>query len=418
MRGVLRTTAVALATGGAALASAAAAAAVPVVDGEFPLPAGQTVGANNEITQGPDGNMWVTSENNAVVRFAPDGTPTAFPIANTPAGITAGPDNNLWVTTTIGVIKVDPATGTDTAYDVDLANGAGIVGGPDGNLWAVGGDELVRFSPADPSGTNTNTIIAGMSGKGMSVGTDGLLWIADGAGRVISATAADAPAPTPYDVGFGPQDVAGGANAQVAWANPLSSPHQVGLLTPGGTPQPIPIDTSDPFGIVFGQDGAYWVARGSTDDLLRLTVDGQTSTLGGFSPSGNVGPRKLATGPNNTLWVTLDTQEAVARVSGVKAGGGASPEPDTTIDKKPKRKLKTKKRRAKAKFRFSSSDPAATFECKLERKRKPSAFRACSSPKKYKLKPGKYRFQVRAVATGVTDPTPARHRFKVVRKRA
>jgi hypothetical protein len=171
-----------------------------------------------------------------------------------------------------------------------------------------------------------------------------------------------------------------------------------------------------------GQDGAYWFARGSTDDLLRLTPDGQMSMLTGFSDAANVGPRKIATGPDNTLGVTLDDQEAVARVTGVEppnGGGGGGEAPDTTIDKKPKKKLKLKgnKRRVKAKFRFSSSNPAATFECKLKRKKakRKAEFKACDSPKTYKAKRGKYTFQVRAVVGDAVDATPAKAKFKIIR---
>ena len=46
-----------------------------------------------------------------------------------------------------------------------------------------------------------------------------------------------------------------------------------------------------------GADGAYWVARSSTDDLLRLRPDGTTTRLTGFSNAANVGPRKIAAPP-------------------------------------------------------------------------------------------------------------------------
>jgi streptogramin lyase len=424
-----RTIGVGIGVIGAVLLLAAPALAVPAVDGEFALPAGVTVGSNNEIVEGPDGNMWVTTEQSSVVRIKPDGTAEGpFPTTNSVQGITVGPDNNLWAASAIGVVKIPPATpASAVAFGLGaFSNGFGITTGPDGNMWVVGGDQLVRFSTADPTGSADPTPIPGMSAKGMDTGSDGLLWIADGSGRVISATAADTPVVTPYQVDGGPQDVAAGLNAQVAYANPLDSPHEVGLISPGATPQQIPLETSDPFGVVFGQDGAYWVARSSTDDLLRLAPDGTTTKLTGFSDSGNVGPRKVATGPNNTLWVTLDTQEKVARVTGVElppTGGGDT---ETTIDKGPKKKLKTAKSKAKVKFRFSSSDPAATFECKLKKpKRKgghkrPSRaaeFAACASPKKYKLKPGKYTFQVRAVAGGVADSSPSSQKFKVIRDR-
>lgn len=414
----------------AGLVVAPAAFAAPAVDGEFAVPGG--VGSNNELVQGPDGNMWVTRENdNGVARITPNGVVTPFPTTNTAHGITVGPDNNLWVTTATGVAKIDPATGAQLdAYDVGFAvAGAGITTGPDGNLWAVAGDRLVRFSAADPAGTDTPTTVAGMSGKGMDTGTDGLLWIADGSGRVISATAADIPVVTPYDTKInatgGVQDVAAGPAAQVAYASPQSDPQSVGRITPGGTPQITELGPSDPFGVVFGQDQAYWIARANTNDLLRLTPGGQTTTLTGFAPSGGVGPRKIATGPGNTLWVTLDTPDKVARVTGVEppANNPANPAaPETTIDKAPKKKVKTSKKKAKVKFKFSSSAAAVTFECALDRKKKgkpnkPGTFAPCTSPKKYKLKPAKYTFKVRAVLAGVADATPAEQKLKVVFKK-
>ena len=180
-----------LLTGGQALA-------VPAVNGEFDIPGG--VGTNNEITQGPDGNMWVTRQNqNGVARVTPDGTVTPFPTTNTASGITVGPDNNLWVTTALGVAKIDPATGAELdTYDVGFATGgAGITAGQDGNLWAVAGDKLVRFSPADPEGTDVATAITGMNAKGAATGSDGLIWIADGNGFVHSATQVTAPTRDP-----------------------------------------------------------------------------------------------------------------------------------------------------------------------------------------------------------------------------
>jgi hypothetical protein len=82
--------------------------------------------------------------------------------------------------------------------------------------------------------------------------------------------------------------------------------------------------------------------------------------------------------------------------------------PDTTIDSGPKKKT-TKK---KATFRFSSDTAGATFECKLDSK----LYEPCTSPTVIKrIKRGKHRFFVRAVANGKTDPTPASYRWKRIR---
>jgi CSLREA domain-containing protein len=93
--------------------------------------------------------------------------------------------------------------------------------------------------------------------------------------------------------------------------------------------------------------------------------------------------------------------------NGGGGGGSEKPVPQTTIKKGPKGKTHS----TTAKFRFISSLSGSTFECKLDRKK----FKPCKSPKTYKkLKPGKHVFRVRAKKGGVTDPTPAVRKFKVL----
>lgn len=409
--------------GSALIASPAAAA--PAVDGEFPLPAGQTVGSNNEIVEGPDGNMWVTTEQNSIVRVKPDGSAEKFEpggMTQPAFGITVGPDGNLWAAQATAVIRIPPGNplGADQTSITGLAGGQGITTGDDGNIWLAGTDKLVKIPPANPTGF-VITPITGLSPRGMATGSDGLLWMTDiSTGRLLSTTTSNPAATTPFVVGGGPQDVAAGPNGQVAYANPVSSPQSVGRITPGGSPQVTNLENTDPFGVVFGQDGAYWFARAQGKDLLRMTPEGATSTLGGFASDTVLGPRKIATGPDNTLWTTIDIPDRVARITGVEPPTPPGGEAETTIDKAPKRKVKTDRKKAKVKFRFSSADPAATFECALKRRGKqankaPAKFKPCTSPRKYKLKPGRYAFQVRATVGGVTDQTPARQKFKVVR---
>jgi outer membrane protein assembly factor BamB len=71
----------------------------------------------------------------------------------------------------------------------------------------------------------------------------------------------------------------------------------------------------------------------------------------------------------------------------------------------------------KATFRFAS-EPGAVFECRLLRTSKPAArnatprFRRCASPKAYRhLRPGPYRFEVRAANATGPDRSPARRHF-------
>jgi hypothetical protein len=82
--------------------------------------------------------------------------------------------------------------------------------------------------------------------------------------------------------------------------------------------------------------------------------------------------------------------------------------PETTISKHPKKK--TEKRKAKFRFAASPADGAA-FECKLDKK----AFKPCDSPYKKRVRPGKHKFQVRSTVESVSDPTPAKFKWKVRR---
>jgi hypothetical protein len=86
-------------------------------------------------------------------------------------------------------------------------------------------------------------------------------------------------------------------------------------------------------------------------------------------------------------------------------------EPNTILGSHPAKKIKTTKKKVKVKFSFSSDLAGATFKCKLDK----AAFAPCTSPKSYKVKAGKHKFSVEATKSGLTDPTPATFKFKVVR---
>jgi hypothetical protein len=82
--------------------------------------------------------------------------------------------------------------------------------------------------------------------------------------------------------------------------------------------------------------------------------------------------------------------------------------PQTTITAKPR---STTRDRTPS-FRFRSNVTGSTFQCKVDR----GALRACRSPFTTKpLAPGPHTVRIRALAAGLTDPTPAVARFKVVR---
>jgi streptogramin lyase len=190
---------------------------------EFAVPAGASLSG---ITKGHDGNLWfVDAGNQAVGRITPSGVVTEYPVpglrALTSAGltqfyqdITAGPDGNVWFTgerfvgTTgkqAGVVgKVTPA-GAVTLYKfpasppasraiVRGSQGSGgllavaVTAGPDGNVWVTDFQAGGRSGVAKvtPDGTITQYALPTLRPMGVkapdistsiTAGPDGNLWI-------------------------------------------------------------------------------------------------------------------------------------------------------------------------------------------------------------------------------------------------
>jgi hypothetical protein len=83
--------------------------------------------------------------------------------------------------------------------------------------------------------------------------------------------------------------------------------------------------------------------------------------------------------------------------------------PETAIIAKPAHRTRDRT----PTFRFRSTAPGAGFECRLDGK----PFRSCKSPlTTTPLAYGPHTLEVKAVAAGIADPTPAKFHFKVARR--
>jgi virginiamycin B lyase len=316
----------------------ATASAAPAVSGEFPT-SGTLSDSPKYLTQGPDGNIWV-AEGAKIARVTPSGTVSEFAppdlAANGAVGITTGPDKNLWVTHNGGVVKIpSSAPSTDTPYAIaGITDPRGITTGPDNNLWTASVNNVFKIPPGAPTTATAFAVVTGA--RGIARGRNGQLWVADfGGHRIVSVTIAGVPKSYNTAPTGGPMEVAAGPGTQMGFTDPIVQPEEIGRISPGGSAQRTVVTggSGDPTGIVFGNDAAYWIARFGANDLVRFTPTGQQTKLTGFSTA--AGPRQIAKGPGNTLWVSLETKKKVARITGVSApsgggGGGGGGTGDTT----------------------------------------------------------------------------------------
>ncbi len=424
-----------------ALAGAPAASAAPAISGHFPLES--ETDTNSKIVEGPDGNIWLAihSATKDVARVTPEGKVTEYELKEIefPSGIAVGPEKKLWITATNKVASFSPADPEGTVHVFKnnlIGSNDPIVAGPDGQMWDGTNENLVHFKPSEPE-KEEEFFVKEMSPRDIDV-QGSLLVIADaGAPRILKVNTSGEVKGT-ITIGHekggkqegASQGVAVAPDGYIGFSQPGAPPEQVGFVSPAGTVQAFERN-GDPFGVAYGSDHAFWYAlAGPPAGIERVTENGEATFFSqGVPPEFKI--RQITAGPGNTIWATAENEtpgnpSQVIRVSGLEPP--LPPEekkaPETKL-KGPKGKIKTRKAKAPVKFSFSSATPGASFECALvklpggkKHKKAPQPkFKGCKSPMKLKLKPGRYRFSVRAVAAGLTDPSPATSSFSVVRVR-
>lgn len=138
-------------------------------------------------------------------------------------------------------------------------------------------------------------------------------------------------------------------------------------------------------------DGDPYGSCAGTRTYTSLANGSHTFTVRAIDPAGNAD----ATPATRSFTVDVAVTDTTA--------------PTTKITKGPKKR--TFKRRAT--FGFRSNEAGSRFTCKLDQKR----WQSCTSPKSYKVKPGRHTFRVRAIdPAGNADPTPAVWRWRVKRR--
>jgi streptogramin lyase len=299
---------------------AASAATAWTID-EFPV--FTPSGLPNEITQGPDGNLWFTERTGGVVgRITPAGVVTEFPIADPdprPEGIAAGPDGNLWVVlrNANAIARVTP-DGDMTLFPVPSPDSVpvDIALGSDGAMWFTerAGNRIGRVSMSGsmseyplPDGNPRPTSIAS--------GPDGALWFIESNLDRIGRIAVDGTI-TDYDLGasgLSLGDVVTGADGAIWFTEQATN--MIGRLALDGTVTGfvLPTPNSSPAGLALGPDGNVWFTE---RDGNAVGVISPAGSIAEFTvPTADSGPFGITAGPDANMWFTGAFSNTIGRLN-------------------------------------------------------------------------------------------------------
>jgi streptogramin lyase len=277
------------------------------------------IGAAEDITTGPDGNLWFTDQGaNAIGRMTPDGNTTEFPLATAtsyPQGLAAGPDGRLWFAeylgprigaiTTAGVITEYPLPGGLQASDQ-------VVSGPGGHVWFLAGGGIGFFTTDGVGTLVTGPPHATSEDAGITVGPDGNLWTA-GYDGIYRTTPNGTMTKLPIAGNIQPlaTRIARGPDGNLWFTENYPTQQGIGRMTPDGVATEFQLLPAVTFrfarDIVSAPDGNLWF----TEPETGVGADPNAAAIGRITPDGTIteflfdgDPFAMTVGPDGNLWYT------------------------------------------------------------------------------------------------------------------
>jgi streptogramin lyase len=266
----------------------------------------------NDMTLGPDGNIWFTSHelSNEIYRITLNSKLDGFHLSDTSAsavGITTGPDGNLWATSRNGLVQMTP-DGEFTLYALSgkLAAPTRIASGSDKAVWVVDTAGAIGRMATDGSISAFPVPTSNAGLQDIALGSDGALWFTEASADRIGRITTDGVL-TEYSLPSSkstPSDIAPGPDGALWFTE--STGNRIGRITTAGaiTEFAIPTPNSKPSGIVAGPDGAIWFTEHDARKIGRITPDGAVVEYAIPNlPSGSKGgPQGIVVVPNGDVW--------------------------------------------------------------------------------------------------------------------
>jgi hypothetical protein len=307
------------------------------------------------------------------------------------------------------------------------------------------GSKITATAPTGTAGNTVNVTVTTPSGTSSIAGTDDDYTYDIPAPTVSSLNPTHGPAAGGTSVTITGTNLTG-ATAVNFDANPASftvnNPTKITATAPagvGGTTAQVTVTTGGgtspaklydyevpptPAPVVTGLNPSHGSAAGGTSvTITGSNFTGATAVRFGitYAPSFTLdsATQITATAPPGAAGSMVDVAVITGAGASSKTGTGNDytydqapvvaerPVPDTFLTHRPKHRT----HRRKVAFAFSSDMPGVSYQCFYAQ-----GWADCSSPHTFRhLKPGRYKFQVKAIGSGVEDPTPASWTFRVRR---
>jgi streptogramin lyase len=235
----------------------------------------------DDMIAGSDGNMWFASMGHIDEMTTSGKVIARYPTPHGVSQLTQGAEGDIWFTRNENAIYKMTPSGVVTEYTVvpppgDFSEPGALVAGPDGNIWFTdwGSGLYSAIWKITPSGEMTKYMLSRSAApSAITVGPDGNLWFSEGGARIGKITTSGAVTEYSLPPEGSPEAITAGPDGDMWFTEP--SRNKIGKITTSGaiTEYPLPAE-SEPFGIAAGPDGKMWF----TD--LRSSEVGTISTSG------------------------------------------------------------------------------------------------------------------------------------------
>ncbi len=404
-----------------------------------------------EITTGPDNNLWYTDGGSDVYRMSPEAlnsptSPMGFEVKDGPTDIVSL-GGALWFTQAEGgnpgggaphgEAQIGRITTAGSISEFTVPSSAtavpgldGLTVGPDGNLWftEVGLNMIGRLDPstAEPGTTKGITEYpaggtlgetgggnAGTAADSIASGSGGNLWFTEPGSEAIGEMNTSGVIvntfPTP---GGSPLGIGEGSDGEM-WFTEAGN--RIGRITPSGqvTEFALPASYTALSSIVEGPDGNMWFTFGGG---LEKTGVGCITPAGNAAqtdaPGAEAGiPEGITVGPEGAIWFTESNDHQIGRLSPVTCEASAQPptaQPTTPTEPKITGSPPQETEKNDGTFTFTEVS-GGKYECSIDE----GPWQPCTSGQTFgPLAPGDHQFQVRETTGGKAGP-PATYRWTV-----